>query len=206
MLEMVSGSIALIHLNHARILVAVDWRIRALRLVADTVAKHTAIVTNATKEIIFRHCLQEEKESEFATLQPMSTQILCGHFQEVKSTTSILHVASSLRLQDPLLDDHISSVQSALQNRFLSLQRLPGRNLLNDEMIASAIFPESSCYNLSNCVSNWTPRFMTEWQYSCILVPYLFHQDAIVKFILTLYLHMHLRSFVTGEISVCLLT
>ena len=51
---------------------------------------------------------------------------------------------------------------SAVLNHLKFSQRPPGRNLLNDELIASAIFPESSCYNLSNCASNWTPRFMTE--------------------------------------------
>ena len=184
---MVSESIGLIHHQHAPTQVAADWGILALILVADTVAKHTAIVMIATKEIIFRHYLQERKESDSATRKHVSIQSLFGHFLEARSITSIHNVVSSLKLQGLLMDDLFRHVKSALQIRFLSFQRLSGRNWLNDEMIASAIFPESSCYNLSNCTSNWTPRFMTEWQHSCILVPYLFHQDALVKFILTLY-------------------
>ncbi len=203
-LEMVSESIALIRLL-AQIQAAVESGILAMRPVADTVAKHTVIAMSATSEIIYHHCRQELRESEFVTLQLVSTQILFGHFLEARSTTSIQTVVSSRKLQGHLRDDLIRHVLSALQNRFLSLQRLQGRNLLNDEMIASAIFPESSCYNLSNCASNWTPRFMTEWHHSCIFVPY-FSPGRLVKFFLTIYLHVHLRSFVTGEISVCLLT
>ena len=170
-LEMVSESIALILLLHpfflflcllAQIQAAVESGILDMRPVADTVAKHTVIAMSATSEIIYHHCRQELRESEFVTLQLVSTLILFGHFLEARSTTSIRIVVSSLRLQDHLMDELIRRVQSAPQNQSLSLQKLLGRSLLNDEVIASAIFPEFSCYNLSNCVSNWTPRFMTE--------------------------------------------
>ena len=139
----VSESIVLIHLLFAQIPAAVDTAIHHIRPAADTVARHTAIVTSAMREIIFRHCLQEQRESEFDTLQHVSILILFGHFLEVRSTTSIQIVVSSLKLQGHLMDDLFRRVQSALQNLSMSPQRLPGRKLLNNELIASAIFPES---------------------------------------------------------------
>ena len=171
-LETVSESIVLIHLLFAQIQVAIGTVIHHIQHVADTVVRHTVTATSATSEIIFHHCLREQRESEFDTLQLVSIRILFGHFLEVRSTISIRIVVSSLKLQGHLMDDLSRRVQSALQNLSMSPQRLPGRKLLNNEMIASAIFPESSCYNLSNCASNWAPRFMTERLYSCILVPY----------------------------------
>ena len=99
-----------------------------MRLVADTVAIHTATVMTAMKETIFHDYLQEWKESDSATRKHVSIQSLCGHFLEARSITSIHNVVSSLKLQGLLMDDLFRHARSALRIHFLSFQRLTGRN------------------------------------------------------------------------------